>query len=189
MSRSLVLTALMGFGLAVAPTAAAQQSAPVSGVGEYEIKAAFLFRFLQLVEWPESAFASPKSPMIIGILSPDPFGNALEQIVSGEQIDARSIEIRRAEDPQALQPCHLLFVPQTGVSQIGSAQLESLPQGVLLVGESPDFLERGGMVNFYPQDKRIRFEIHPARVEKAGIRVRSRLLRLARVVEETGSSH
>lgn len=185
MSRSLAFTFLLWFGLALVPTAEERQSAPVSGVGEYEVKAAFVFRFLQLIEWPDSAFASPKSPIIIGILAPDPFGTALEQIVGGEQIGTRSIEIRRAEDSQALQPCHLLFVPRTRAAQADPALMGSPPHGVLLVGESPDFLEQGGMVNFYPEDKRIRFEIRPAQVERAGIRVRSRLLHLARVVDES----
>ena len=46
---------------------------------EYELKASFLFRFTEFVEWPAGAFASREAPLRICIVGPDPFGDALDE--------------------------------------------------------------------------------------------------------------
>src|SRR5437762_8045378 len=38
---------------------------------EYDVKAAFLFKFTKFVEWPDAAFAGPDSPFVIGIVGHD----------------------------------------------------------------------------------------------------------------------
>jgi hypothetical protein len=52
---------------------------------------------------------------------------------------------------------------------------------VLSVGESSDFLELGGVANFILEGANVRFEIDADAAGRAGLRVSSRLLRLARV--------
>lgn len=171
------------FLLASSLAAPGTATAEADGVREHDVKAVFLFRFLQLIEWPASAFASSTSPILVGILEPDPFGEVLEHTLEGERIDARPIEIRRATNARDLQSCHLLFVPGRCNGGAVPPPLRPPHPGLLLVGETPGFLDQGGMVNFYRQGNQIRFEIRPEQVEQAGIRVRSRLLRLARVVD------
>jgi hypothetical protein len=58
---------------------------------------------------------------------------------------------------------------------------------VLLVGDQPRFCDWGGMLNFYIEEDRVRFEVNPARIEQAGLTAHSRLLNLARVVTERGA--
>src|SRR4051812_38643992 len=41
---------------------------------EYDVKAAYLFKFTKFVEWPASAYASNDAPFVIGIVGRDPFG-------------------------------------------------------------------------------------------------------------------
>jgi hypothetical protein len=149
---------------------------------EHDIKAVFLFRFLQFVEWPATAFAEDDSPIVIGVLGDDPFGAALDETVRNEVVGNRHVVIRRGTDLAAVQPCHLLFVSRQPDGTLPDTW-SPLPTGVLLVGEAPEFLSRGGMVNFYMQDNQVRFEICPEAVEQAQLRMRSRLLRLARLVE------
>ena len=56
-------------------------------------------------------------------------------------------------------------------------------QSVLLVGESSGFASRGGAINFYLDDGKVRFEVNPDVAKSSGIWISSRLLRLARIVE------
>lgn len=161
--------------------AAGPASTPPPEFREHDIKAVFLFRFLQLVEWPESAFENDGSPIVIGVLGEDPFGAALDETVRDELVDNRHVVIRRGTDLASVLPCHLLFVTRQQAGAIPASWTP--PPGVLLVGEAPEFLSRGGMVNFYMQDNQVRFEICPEAVEQAQLRMRSRLLRLARLVE------
>ncbi|MCE9615227.1 MAG: YfiR family protein [Lentisphaerae bacterium] len=150
---------------------------------EHDIKAAFLFRFLQLVEWPPDTFATDDSPIIVGILGQDPFGNVLADTVRGETINGRSIVVREGAKMHDLLPCHLLFVPSASVNASALPLPVPSPAGVLLVGEGQDFIQQGGMIRFYLDGNRVRFEICPEAAEQSRIRIRSRLLRLARIVE------
>ena len=73
--RHLILT------LTLCLSALACKSAASSEPGEYEIKAACLFKFLKYVDWPPTAFKAKKSPLVIGILGDNPFGSTLSNIM------------------------------------------------------------------------------------------------------------
>ena len=53
---------------------------------------------------------------------------------------------------------------------------------MLTVGESLDFIQQGGLIRFYLDGGTVRFEINRDGAERAGVRISSRLLQLARLV-------
>ena len=56
---------------------------------------------------------------------------------------------------------------------------------MLTVGEAERFAERGGMIGFrVTPEGRIGFDINLRRAERSGLRLRSQLLKLARIVGE-----
>src|ERR1043165_971046 len=62
---------------------------------EYQIKAAFIYNFVQFVKWPDDAFADGQAPLVLGVLGdPDPFDGALEQIVKEKSIEGHRIQVR-----------------------------------------------------------------------------------------------
>jgi len=77
--------------------------------------------------------------------------------------------------------CQLIFIPEGQEEQFAVA-LQTLGNApVLTVGETEGFAREGGMIRFYEEDNRLRFEINPNAAQKAGLRISSRLLKLARV--------
>ena len=62
---------------------------------EHTVKAVFLYGFGRYVEWPKTAFATPTSPFVIGILGEDMFGGALDEIAKKKTIQGRTIVIKR----------------------------------------------------------------------------------------------
>jgi hypothetical protein len=57
---------------------------------EYKVKAAFILNFARFVEWPENAFATPTSDLVIGVLGrDDPFGVTLDETIRGKTVDRR----------------------------------------------------------------------------------------------------
>ncbi|HLP42760.1 MAG TPA: YfiR family protein, partial [Fibrobacteria bacterium] len=77
---------------------------------EYLIKAAYLYQFLQYVTWPTDSFPSRDSPIVIGILGQDPFGEAIDRVVEGRRAMGRSIEVRRVTLEEAAAGCHVVFM-------------------------------------------------------------------------------
>jgi YfiR/HmsC-like len=145
---------------------------------EYEVKAAFLLNFARFVEWPSFGEVPSSAPFSICILGDDPFGQTLDQIVRGEKIDNRPLAVRRVRRPQ--DQCQVLFVPasESDVARI----LKEVGPGVLTVGEAPDFLRNGGMIDFVVENRRVRFDVNRAAAERASLRISSRLLGVARSV-------
>ena len=152
------------------------------GQVEYEVKAAFLFNFAKFVQWPPEAMSNGGS-MRLCILGRDPFGSLLESGLSGKAIGEKPIEIGRSSDVRQLEGCQVVFISSSERSQ-AAAILETLStRPILTVSEMPGFAELGGMVNFYIDDHRIRFEINPKSAARSGLRISSQLLKLARIVE------
>ena len=147
---------------------------------EYKFKAAYLFHFTQFVEWPSNVFTDAKSPLIIGILGENPFGNELENGLRDKTVDGRPIKTRIIQSPaEARTNCHVLFI-SASEKQKEREIIQSLEgASILTVGETEDFTDSGGMIKFVSVDKRIRFEIKDETAKKAGLKIRAKLLTLA----------
>ncbi len=151
---------------------------------EYAIKAAYLYQFGRYVQWPDDTFPHDKAPLIIGVLGADPFGNVLAEIARTKQIDGRPIVVQRFASMADYTPCHILFVcSSAGPEQTLDAIKEARKSPVLLVGEEPGFAQQGGTVNFFVDDNRVRFEINTDAAKQEQLKISSKLLSLAKIVE------
>lgn len=149
-------------------------------LGEYEVKAGYLFNFAKFVRWPGEAQLEVFRLCVMGH---DPFGPVLEQ-VGGKTVRGRPVRIRRVDEPGEARTCHILFIGgrEAARTQILLEKLGNRP--VLTVGESEGFAERGGVVNLYREGRHIRFAINVDAAERAGLQVSSQLLGLARIVRD-----
>lgn len=158
------------------------------GVNEAEVKAAFLYHFTGYVDYPASASIQPGNPFVIGVLGKDTIIDALQQAVRGKSVKGRPVVVKQVGLGQELKECHVLFVPETQAAHL-SRVLDILGDApVLLVGESKDFAARGGMIGFFVEQNRVRFEINPEAARRAHLTISSRLLSLARIVKESRRS-
>ncbi|HEY6191504.1 MAG TPA: YfiR family protein [Bacteroidota bacterium] len=162
--------------------AAAQSPAQQEAGKESKFKAAYLYNFLQFIEWPESSFTNRSSPVTIGILNQEPLANILEQIVQGERVHGREIVVRKFRDTKSIRECQVLFVPRSERNEIPSILVSTEGSSVLTVGEVDGFAEEGGAINFFVQENKLKFEINQDALKNANLRASSRLLRLARLV-------
>ena len=187
--RLTILIALLGMTLNITSPADAQSGDADSS--EYLIKAGFIYNFAKFVEWPSAAFSQADSPIVIGVLGTDPFGNVLDRIVEGKKLGPRGFVVRRykwGKDVKDLRDCKILFVSaseRTHVDEILQS-VKGLP--ILTVGETPGFAERGGVIRFTLEDNRVRFEVNVAAAHQADLNISSRLLTLAKIIPQTAAS-
>jgi len=149
---------------------------------EQQVKAGYLYNFAKFVEWPGETEARNGAPIIFGVVGKGPFASLLEKTVDGKTINGRPLVVRRLAENQPLNSCHILFVSST-VKKRPEAILQTLEgTSVLTVGEAEGFAHRGGMVNFTMEQNRVHFEVNLAAVQRAGLKLSSRLLTLATLV-------
>ena len=185
-----ILIVVLGMTLNWTSTADAQ-AGDTSDSSEYLIKAGFIYNFAKFVEWSSAAFSQPDSPIVIGILGADPFGNVLDHLVVDKKIGQRGFIVRRykwAKDLKDLKDCKILFVSTSEKAHIDEVMqlVKGLP--ILTVGETPGFAERGGVIRFTLEDNRVRFEVNVDAAHQADLTISSRLLTLAKIIPQTAAS-
>ncbi len=169
-----VLSALLiaSGGLALA------QSGSTPKFREYEVKAAFLFNFMQFVEWPSGASTNAEVPLLIGVLGEDPFGPLLEKTIKGESLNGHPLSIKRSRRIADLNDCHLVFVCRSEATHLAEILDAMRAHSVLTVSDIDQFCRHGGMIGLINEGGRVRFEINQGVAEQGGLRISAKLLRL-----------
>ena len=164
---------------------AGQRTGAQTASEEYRVKAAFIFHFAQLVDWPPEKATGTDNSLVLCTLGQDPFQGLLEGTVAGKAIGNRVLRVRHLGQPEEMQACQIVFLGRAQSKRIPTlvAILHQAP--VLTVGETAGFLDAGGMIDFLLEDNKVRFEVNLDAAESADLKIGSRLLVLAeRVVGE-----
>jgi YfiR/HmsC-like len=165
---------------------------------ESQIKAAFLYNFIQFTEWPADKLAEPNT-ITIGLLGEHPFGNAFDPIknktVKDKQLIIKNLGVFRksfqqndagklefANYIQQLRKCHVLFICDSEHENYKTILDAVKGYGVLTVGETEDFLGFGGIITFIPGTQKPVFEVNIDSCENERLKISSKVLRLARKV-------
>jgi hypothetical protein len=151
---------------------------------EYHVKAAFLFNFAKFVEWPTETFKTPADPIVICVLGENPFGNAIEETISGKSVGGRTFSVREISGTQHPWSCQILFVNSSALNQFRAVIGRIKGAGVLSVGEAEGFTADGGVINLKVEHGNVRMEINVAAAEYTNIHISSKLLSLAEVVRK-----
>jgi hypothetical protein len=104
----------------------------------------------------------------------------LESTIAGKAINGRQVQVKRYRSDRQLEFCHVLFVSRSERRRLPEI-LEILKgQPTLTIGDQIDrFCVQGGMIGFVMENKKVRFEMNNAAAESAGLRISSKLQRLA----------
>lgn len=149
-------------------------------LGEYEVKAAFIYNLAKFVEWPGKSLDNI-SILTLYIIGDDPFGTDMDAI-RNKLIKGKRIAIKQIDSPDALKNAGILFISSSEKEQLRDIlkAVSGLP--ILTVGDTKSFAQRGVMVNFYPENSKIRFEINLEAANLAGLKISSNLLRMGTII-------
>lgn len=153
---------------------------------EYDLKAIFLFQFAHFVEWPAHTFLDERTPITIGVLGDDPFGAGLDEIVVNEAIGGRKLVVRRYQNVEQIDVCHVLFISASEASRMAPILARLKGRSVLTVGDTKDFVSQNGIVGFTVAKKRLKLRINLAAADTAKLVISSKLLRQAEIVQPKG---
>jgi hypothetical protein len=178
--------ALLARGLAAAAIVlfAWQPSARAQGETiEDEVKAAFLYNFTKYIDWPAAAFQDASDPFRMCVAASPKFFRTVETLIGGETARGRPIQLV-APEPSNLQRCHILFTGAQEAPRFEAALPALSRRPVLTVGESQHTFDRGGAILLVLEGSRVRFDVDVRSIERAGLTVSSKLLRVARNIRE-----
>lgn len=151
-------------------------------VSQQQVEAAYLYKFGGYVTWPDSVFAAPDSPIVIGVAGADALADELTTLVAGHSIGSRPVVVRRIRDSGPLAGVHILFIGKGAEAELFDA---SRGQPILVVTEGPGGLAEGGAVSFVVVDDRVRFDVSLDAVQQNGLKLSALLLSVAHSVNGT----
>lgn len=161
--------------------AALQQAFAQTQAPEPDLKAAIIFNMLLFVEWPANS-AMPPDQLTICYLDSSPVASALVRL-DGKSIKGRSLKVVQLGSNNA-GICHALYLAPGNAAALGKTLALLGTSSILLAGDSPEYSQKGVMLNLELLSGRVVFDIDLRSAQRVGLQVSSKALRLARQVTE-----
>ena len=169
---------------------AADVSAKSMVISEEQVKAVYLFNLTSFIDWPAEAFDSPDTPLRIAIAGEDgieSFITFIRMVINGETTGARPIVVERFSHKADPTGYHILFISTSNGPDVSRLIKAARGKPILTVGDRDGFCQGGGMINLVRSGNRIGIEANLEAAKAAKLKVSSKLLRIATIVEENGS--
>jgi hypothetical protein len=177
------LVLLVGWlGVAFGGSAAEVQSTQASEA----IKAAYLYKFTNYVQWPDGAFARPDSPIVIGVAGDDELVAVLQRMTAGKSVNGRGFQVRSVNPGLALNGVHVLYLGSLERGDLRSVLEQAQGKPVLLVSESQRDCGPDCMINFVVVDSRLRFQVALQPAARSGLHLSALMLTAAYSVAREG---
>ena len=152
---------------------------------EHDVKAAYLFNFGKFLRQPEVGDKPPATTFDICVMGHDDVSGVLERLTANEHVNGLPERTLKVTTAAAARKCSILFVSSSESERLEQVLADVSGYPVLTVSDMPQFLSRGGMIEFKTQDNHVRFSVGLGAVNKAGLSLSSELLRVA--LEVTGA--
>lgn len=172
----LVVAVLMA--AAFVPRTAAQERP-----SQYDVEAAYLLNFGKFAELSPDSQALRRTTFDICLVGRDTIGPAIDKLAGNEIIARRAVRIVHGVSAAQARTCAIAFI-SSHESDAVRGELNILSGAdVLTVGDSPDFLNEGGMIQFVMIKDHVRFAVNLDSVRRAHMVLSSELLRVALYVK------
>ena len=155
----------------------------MAGSGNYDtnakIKAIYIYNFTKYIEWPKEY---RETSFVIGVLGDSPLFTELDRMSSTKQVFGQPIEVKKFADANALQKCHILYIPKGCSVPFSSVVAKVKPFSTLLVTDTEGMAQKGSAINFVVMQNRQKFELNQANAVKYNLKVSNSLEALAILV-------
>ncbi len=182
----------------VARGAMAEPAPPLDAEKVMKVKAAYLVKFVGYTRWSDESFATSDAPIVVDVVGDPKLALLVEKSLKDKKVGGRSIRVEYIAEPgaavasdvatetmaSAVREHHLVYL---GLSRVGLADDVARllhERDILTISDAPRFCHAGGMIGFVLKDNRIVFEANANRIKATELRVSSRVLGLATIVEE-----
>ena len=145
------------------------------------VKAAMVYHMTKYVDWPSGAFERAESPLLICTVGNGSMTDAMGGL-QGKPLKGRSITVHKLSGPSESRSCHVLVIGNVDKNMQQMLINKTLQHAVLTISDYDGFVRSGGVVGFYLQGSKLRFEISIESAEEHYLAIGSQLLKLARIV-------
>jgi len=143
-----------------------------------QVKAAFVLKIIDFVEWPNKE----NTTLVVSVLGDEELFESFKSLgvnkARGRKLALKRYNVNDKENEE----CDVFFISKLNRQKLSEILAQFKSTSVLLVGDDPSFAQMGGMVSLVESKGKLGMEINLMQVKKAGLKISSRLLRLAKIV-------
>ena len=145
---------------------------PAAGESPDQVRATFLLLLGKYVTWPASAFKSPNAPLVISVVGNPGLAREMQGQAAGFDIEGHPVEVRSVPDAASSAGSHIVFVPTAEESRAlaGTAPLR-VSEDTKRLGDTDIAIKL--------QEGRVAFSVNRKEVERRGMKLGSKLMRVA----------
>lgn len=147
-----------------------------------KVKAAFLYNFARFISWPDEKL-SGSDPLQLCVVGNAEFGVALAASLAGKRSGPHPLQARDVGADEPLTDCHAAYLSADGFQALSAEQRAQLAQHNVLTVHEGAAAVAGGVIRFYLENRRVRFEINRRAADQAGLQVSSKLLSVAKIAD------
>lgn len=179
MKRILVFTAAM---ILTGLPAAAKDLTPE----EIDYKADFIVKIVDYVTWPDGAGTGANGEVSIAVLGESPLTPKLRELAAAKTREGTRMTVTTVTLDSNFAGFQVLFITTEDKAELARIlkKVENVP--VLTISDAYYFARHGVMVNFYTEEvggkEKVKFEVNQITMGFAGLKMSSKLLKLATII-------
>jgi hypothetical protein len=158
----------------------AQPRANAAGERQDELKAAFLFNFMNFIEWPGTA---PDDIINVCFLGGGGVYDAFTAGIRRKRVGNHPLASRQLGAHEQVAGCSVLYIDAETIAVNGGRVPDGFIPAVLTVSDARQFVRDGGIIELFTERNRLRFNVNLQNAQKGGLRISSSLLELAAFVD------
>lgn len=163
--------------------ASVQRAGAQTRPSQYDVEGAYLLDFGKFIQLTTGSQALRRATFDVCILGRDPIGDTIDKLAADDTIDDHAVRIVRDISGSQARTCAIAFISTHDDDRIREELNALSGADVLTVGESPEFLNDGGMIQFVVDKNHVRFAVNLGAVHKTHLALSSQLLRVALYVK------
>jgi hypothetical protein len=146
---------------------------------EEKLQALFIWQFLQFIEFPPPQ--TPQETFVVGVVGATRVETFLGDVVKQKQLgDGRFVEVRKITNIDDIVRCNAVFIAPSEAAKLAQILAKTRGKPILTIGRDDTLLEKGGLINFYVENSKVRFEYNVDEIPNSKLRFSSKLMRLGR---------
>ena len=158
----------------------------VSADEDVDYKANFIIKLLDYVEWPTGAGADGSGNVVVHVVGSSPLTPVLQNLAKEKTAAGMGVTIKEVTLDDNLADCQILFMATKETADLAKILKRINGTTVLSISDAEYFGNYGVMINFFAEDdggkSKTKFEINKTVVDMAGLKISSKLLKLAKII-------
>lgn len=141
-------------------------------------KSLFMLKFIKYINWSKAP-----SQYNIGVIGNSPAIPYMSDMVRNKLINNKKVILTKVSSYEHLDRFSVLFIPKNQINKFPKILGLTKDKPVIIITENGMYIRNGAGISFYMEGEQLKFSLNKSDLEKRGLRVSTRLLAVAKVVD------